>query len=911
MAASRFFDAPSRPRNAGRTRTGRPIRIGLITILSAALVFSAGLANAEPTPEPTPSETQTLATQPTPTETEPVASSEPTPEPSQTVTEPAASESPTTEPSETPTASPEPETPATEPSSEETKPAVKPLAVAPAAEETHQAVAPLALGPDGGAPPYVHWTAKDPSDNPVEGVTFRLQGPRGQGTGGAYSSAQAVDVTDCVTATCTGPDLDPDPGEFLVKTIGTHSIRSERRYRLQAQSVPTGYTLTSPTGWQEITGSGSTPDTSEWPDQTHNFGSFIVTPITWTVTVKKGTYRTGTGSSDVSTEHTPGVRFGMFIDAAAATPFASCEITAANPGDCVFTNVTPPDGDRNVVIKELAPAAGSLAAANLGQPFTMLTTGTTTGGFTNRNYQIDATLPSGGGSLTLPAAGSGATIRGERVANRVKNPLLTQSCSAGAKVALVLDTSGSVDGYENTLAQAATALVNGLVGTPSSVALFSFATGTPGGVQNRPTPVSVQTTTGANDVKGWYSTNNGQTANFNATGGTNWDAALWATAQGSQANSYDIVFVLTDGNPTFANPSQTGDGSTTTFRELERAVFSANAIKKTGARIVTVGVGSGLSDYNLAAIAGPTKFTAGQTLNEFDYITAGWSQLEDVLRTFAQGLKCEATVTVEKQAKPYGGAFAPASGWNFGLSQTGAASQTPSTAQNTATNGQAVWTLKFSSPTGAANVVLTENENRPNWSLTDITCDVGGTTVNLGSKNVSITDVGVGENVKCTFKNEERLVGALGITKVLGDTNAQNYGSGVTFGGAYSCTLAGSTVASGTWTRVGAGAATLTPSAGSPAANQIPAGASCSVTETQPTGGLPNSSWQWSAPTVGAAVTIVNGQTQSVSVTNRVQRVYGNFRVTKELAAGSTADASNTYSGQWNCTLGSETRSGT
>lgn len=298
MAASGFFDAPSRPRNAGRTRTGRPIRIGLITILSAALVFSAGLANAEPTP----SETQTLATQPTPTETEPGASTEP----SDTVPEPAPAESPTTESSETPSASPEPETHTTEPSSEETKPAVKPLAVAPAAEDTDQAVAPLALGPDGGTPPYVHWTAEDPSGNPVAGVTFRLQGPRGQG-GGGYGGTQ-VDVADCVTATCTGPDLDPDPGEFLVKTIGTHSITSLRRYRLQAQSAPTGYTLTSPTGWQEITGSGSTADISEWPGQTHDFGSFLVTPIpvvTWTVTVKKGTYRTGTGSSAVSAEHTP------------------------------------------------------------------------------------------------------------------------------------------------------------------------------------------------------------------------------------------------------------------------------------------------------------------------------------------------------------------------------------------------------------------------------------------------------------------------------------------------------------------------------------------------------------------------------------------------------------------------------
>ena len=58
-------------------------------------------------------------------------------------------------------------------------------------------------------------------------------------------------------------------------------------------------------------------------------------------------------------------------------------------------------------------------------------------------------------------------------------------------------------------------------------------------------------------------------------------------------------------------------------------------------------------------------------------------------------------------------------------------------------------------------------------------------------------------------------------------------------------------------------------------------------------------------------MTIANNKNGTITVTNKAKRVYGDFQVTKVLAAGSTADASNTYSGDWSCTLGAETRTGT
>ena len=898
-----FGSTPRRGRPRRASRGGRRGGLAAVVIgaLSASLVFASGLAYAqETTPTPTPIETPV-----TPTVESPVATSEPDETPI-VVVGPIVTDDDTApaEPRETPSEEPTTE-PAATPAAEPRKDA-QPRIAGPA-------VVPMAV-PASVEAPYVYWTVMDSNSQPVEGATFTLQGPRSSGNdNGAWNSAGSVTVTDCVTAICPGPDLDPAPGAFAVKYIGTHAISNLSRYRLQRATTPPGYSADGRTGWEVVPGqlfnsNSASPGWLAWnSNRTYNFGNFpVAAPPSWNVTVKKGTYRTGTAFDAVSAEHTAGVRFGM-SETATSAPFATCEIQPGNLGNCVFTGVTPPDGDRTVFITEQPAAPGSDAATHLGAPIVSLSTGA---------YRIQTELPTAGGSVTVPAdsASPDRTV----IANRAVNPLLTQTCSAGATVAVVLDTSGSVDDYRHSLARATTALVDGLVGTPSSVALFSFAASSPGGIANQATPLSVETAAEAAVVKELYATDDtGQTADFSANGGTNWDRGLWVTSQGymenGQRKGYDIVFVLTDGNPTLymsgnSNPGNTGD---TTTGELEKSVFSANALKKTGARIITVGIGGGLSDGNLGAISGPNKYSPGDSLNDFDFITADWAELEGVLNSFAQGLKCEASVTVEKQAKPYGGAYAPAAGWEFGLTSTGADSQEPTTNQDTNAVGQATWTLNFTEADDTATAVLTEIEDRAGWSLADLTCDVDGTTVDLAGKKVTIPGIGIGQNVTCTFKNEESQVGSLAITKAFADTNAQTFGASVNFQGGYTCSLDDETVASGTWVRQGSGAAVLTAAAGSPAPDAIPANASCTVTETTPTGGLPNSSWTWATPTVTGPVTIANATTSSVTVSNAVERVYGNFQVTKQLATGSMADDTLTYSGGWTCTLGTENISGT
>src|SRR5699024_5506870 len=121
------------------------------------------------------------------------------------------------------------------------------------------------------------------------------------------------------------------------------------------------------------------------------------------------------------------------------------------------------------------------------------------------------------------------------------------------------------------------------------------------------------------------------------------------------------------------NPDPPGPGSSTRFREVEEAVFSANALKAQGTRVLAVGVGTGISadPANLAAISGPRGYTPGASVNDADYVQAGWQQLADLLENVAQGATCQASITVTKSAEPYGGQAGPEAGWDFDVTRSG------------------------------------------------------------------------------------------------------------------------------------------------------------------------------------------------------------------------------------------------
>ena len=314
-------------------------------------------------------------------------------------------------------------------------------------------------------------------------------------------------------------------------------------------------------------------------------------------------------------------------------------------GDCSFTVPNTQTGaggvnrDRRFWVKQTGVPAGWFSNLN---PLTGEDTPLTPTAYqfrTGTALQAGSTYYSSGQtpSFMTGTGNENAVASGGIWQNSRNNPTLPAKC--GLNVALIIDTSGSVGSALPSLKTAAKTFTNSLVGTPSQLGLFTFATTAPANTtnnQNRPlTPVS--TAAGAATVNTWID-------GLTSTGGTNWDRGFAQVAESGTA--YDIAVVITDGNPTYyGNPVQ-GPGYFTRFREMENGIFSANAIKAKNTRMIAFGVGDGVSGSanNLVAISGPTA--GSDYYQTTDYAAAGAA-----LRALALG-NCVGSVSVIKQVVP-------------------------------------------------------------------------------------------------------------------------------------------------------------------------------------------------------------------------------------------------------------------
>ena len=145
-----------------------------------------------------------------------------------------------------------------------------------------------------------------------------------------------------------------------------------------------------------------------------------------------------------------------------------------------------------------------------------------------------------------------------------------------------------------------------------------------------------------------------------------------------------------------------------------------------------------------------------------------------------------------------------------------------------------------------------------------------------------------------------RAFGSLAVTKTVTPLNGVA-GDGTTFSGTWSCTTADETK-TGTWSRTGAGPATLTGGA-----DQILLTSTCSVTEDDPT--TPPSpgdpSYAWGAKTVSGPVTLTATDPDgTLTVGNQVVRVTGTFSVTKSVEGGEpgTAFVDGDFTFSYTCT---------
>jgi Prealbumin-like fold domain/von Willebrand factor type A domain len=279
------------------------------------------------------------------------------------------------------------------------------------------------------------------------------------------------------------------------------------------------------------------------------------------------------------------------------------------------------------------------------------------------NVRSDISVP-----IADTSNGATPTARGSVWAASRDNPALPDRC--GLNVALLFDLSGSIGSNITQLRAAGKSFVKALTGTPSSVAVYTFASHAPASKPaNSNMPLtSVATQASANTVT---SKINGLTVESGNEAGTNWDQGLWQVASSSER--YDVTLVLTDGNPTFYGPKASGPGSTTRFIEVENGMFSANALKAKSTNIIAVGIGKDLrSTNNLAAISGPVP--------NKDYFTTDFSALERLLTELAEK-NCLGTVNVIKEVIPdtdpgdYAAAV-PAPGWTFHASPSNVSPQT-------------------------------------------------------------------------------------------------------------------------------------------------------------------------------------------------------------------------------------------
>ncbi|APT89853.1 hypothetical protein CSPHI_00695 [Corynebacterium sphenisci DSM 44792] len=159
------------------------------------------------------------------------------------------------------------------------------------------------------------------------------------------------------------------------------------------------------------------------------------------------------------------------------------------------------------------------------------------------------------------------------------NPKPHSTC--GGSVALVLDVSDSAGerGIE-AFKRAAKAAVDVLAGTSASVGVYDFGTKAPANPKVAGGPFPVADEGDVAKLKDRI-----DRIGAGEPGGTNWEGGLAQVP----AQTYDVLYLLTDGAPTTNNVRTGGDfGVAPHAADLSAAVAAANVLKSTGTRIVPV-----------------------------------------------------------------------------------------------------------------------------------------------------------------------------------------------------------------------------------------------------------------------------------------------------------------------------------
>lgn len=265
--------------------------------------------------------------------------------------------------------------------------------------------------------------------------------------------------------------------------------------------------------------------------------------------------------------------------------------------------------------------------------------------FSDNPSQIDSKVTVYGTTVERPEEDTriiSEPDRAEFLEGRVKNPPIPAKC--GLKIAIVADVSTSLkyadpgtnqkfDAFAESR-KAAQGLVDRLGGTTTRVGVYSFArtarTQTPHGAVSIQSPQGIETVKEA--IGQWKETDGGA---------TNWEAALAAV----QNQSYDVVYFITDGMPTWDNsgwqpvlPEREGHLTTGAFVQktsLVRAVDAANKLKADGTRVVPLMV--------------DLKLKGGNTVTQ-DYVLKDLLPIDDTVAGKI-GFQRHRVIDLEKDAR--------------------------------------------------------------------------------------------------------------------------------------------------------------------------------------------------------------------------------------------------------------------
>jgi uncharacterized repeat protein (TIGR01451 family) len=366
----------------------------------------------------------------------------------------------------------------------------------------------------------------------------------------------------------------------------------------------------------------------------------------------------------------------------------------------------------------------------------------------------------------------------------VANPAIADSC--GLNVTLVLDASGSIQSSHavEDVRRAADAFLDSLSNTGSSARVTQFGTVSAelapptvvddaalaqgGALSNalsgyynpippRPSGVSFYQYNGIGSIS---SATSFQQANNGNNQYTNWDQSLHQAGTGALPK---LVVFVTDGDPTAYDFESTdpikppnvafntnrGQADQTT---LDRAVVEANAVKSGGTRMLTVGVGSALSNpasrNRLIAVSGPQVVTdaglgAVTSINQIDVaLVTQFSNLANFLRGVVLQL-CSPSLTIRKMAQSADSAtYAPAPGWTM-------------TATPSVPGGTFNWILPDTAPAVSKSLVTDINgfaqfQWEPNPATSDSQATVQETLLpNFTAGRPAATDF------RCEFKDED------------------------------------------------------------------------------------------------------------------------------------------------------------